>query len=96
MNSNLESTAIWPQLTISSVKISNDGFNNVIENYGRVIEDSVEAMRLNPTFIKPYFRCAQAYLTLEKYEECIKMADKGLEVYINTFCNIKLIGRSKL
>lgn len=37
-------------------------------------------MRLNPTFIKPYFRCAQAYHTLDKYEECVKMAEKGLEV----------------
>lgn len=65
---------------------------NGIENYGKVIENSVEAMRLNPTFIKPYFRCAQAYLTLEKYEECVKMSDQGLAVQLNRVHNIKLIG----
>ena len=69
----------------------------MLENYGNCIRDSSEAMKLNPTFIKPYYRCAQAFNTLEKYEECIKISEKGL--LVKNFCELEsefLLDWSKL
>lgn len=52
----------------------------VTGNYGRAAEDAKAAIRYDPKFIKPYFRGAQAYLILEKYEECVKICEEGLAV----------------
>lgn len=46
-----------------------------IGNYGRAIEDSKAAMKYTPKNVKPYFRCASAYMALEKYEEAIKVSN---------------------
>lgn len=41
----------------------------------------MQSIKLNPSFIKPYYRCAQAYLVLDKFEEVIKIAEQGLQVF---------------
>lgn len=51
-----------------------------LKNYGRAIEDSLEAIKLDPKFVKPYVRTCESLLKLHKYEKCIKLADKGLAV----------------
>ncbi len=52
----------------------------LLGNYGRAAEDARAAIRYDPKFIKPYFRGAQAYLILEKFEECVKICEDGLVI----------------
>jgi len=52
--------------------------NYKLKNFGRAIEDARAAIKYDPKWIKPYFRAAQGYFTLEKYEECVKICDEGL------------------
>jgi len=49
-----------------------------LKNYGRVIEDCLEAIKCDEKFVKPYFRACQAYQALEKYDSCIETANSGL------------------
>lgn len=49
-------------------------------NYGKAIEDCMEAIKLNYKFIKPYVRASECLLNLGMYEKCLKLADKGLSI----------------
>lgn len=51
-----------------------------VKNYRRCVEDCLEAMQLDPKFIRPYARAAEALLGSGNYEKCIQIADKGLQV----------------
>ena len=51
-----------------------------VKNYRRCIEDCLEAMKLDPGFVRPYARAAEALFGLKNYEKCIQMADKGLHI----------------
>lgn len=60
--------------------LSNRALINIdLKNYGRVIEDCTEAKKCDPTFVKPYFRICQAYMGLDKLDECIESAKSGFE-----------------
>ena len=50
------------------------------KNYGKAISDSMDAIQISPTFIRPYVRACESLLRLDKYEKCIRLADKGLQV----------------
>lgn len=50
------------------------------KNYRKCVEDCLEAMKLQPNYVRPYARAAEALLGLENYEKCIQMADKGLHI----------------
>lgn len=50
------------------------------KNYRKCVEDCLEAMKLDPTFVRPYARAAEALLGVGNYEKCIQMADKGLHI----------------
>ena len=66
--------------TLRSKILSNRSLiNQDLKNYGRVIEDCTEAIKSDPTFVKPYYRMCQAYLALDKLDEAIKIAQKGLD-----------------
>ena len=54
--------------------------NMWLKNYGKVIDDCVKALSINKNNIKLYVRATEAFLKLEKYDRCIKFADKGLEI----------------
>jgi tetratricopeptide (TPR) repeat protein len=49
-----------------------------VENYGKVVVDCREAVKLNPKNVKAYFRGAKAANALEKYDEALKFCDGGL------------------
>ena len=51
-----------------------------VKNYRKCVEDCLEALKLEPTFVRPYARAAEALLGLGNYEKCIQMADKGLHI----------------
>jgi len=51
-----------------------------VKNYRKCVEDCLEAMKLDPNFVRPYARAAEALLNLGNYEKCIQMADKGLHI----------------
>ena len=57
--------------------------NSVLKNYGKVIDDCMVAINLNPNFLKPYYRACKAYLSLDKYELCIKLGETGLQIENN-------------
>jgi hypothetical protein len=44
------------------------------------MEDCKNAILLNPSFIKPYHRCAQALQFLEKWEDAKKILDRAVQV----------------
>jgi tetratricopeptide (TPR) repeat protein len=49
-----------------------------LENYGRVLEDCEEAIKLDPGNVKAYFRATKAAYELRKYEEALKYSELGL------------------
>lgn len=51
-----------------------------LKNYGKGIQDCLEAIKLDPKFIRAYARCCECLLNLGMYEKCLKMADKGLSI----------------
>ncbi|GAQ80087.1 hypothetical protein KFL_000450440 [Klebsormidium nitens] len=53
--------------------------NLLLGNYRRALQDSQEAVRLNPDNIKAYFRAAKAAFNLGEYDEAVQQAMAGLE-----------------
>lgn len=51
-----------------------------VKNYRKCIEDCLQAIQLDPKFVRPYARAAEALLGLGLYEKCIQMAEKGLKL----------------
>lgn len=51
-----------------------------VKNYRKCVEDCLEAMKLDPKFIRPYARAAEALLGLGNFEKSIQIADKGLQI----------------
>lgn len=45
--------------------------NNTLENFGSAIEDTTNALKCDPTYIKAYWRRYTAYLNLSKYDEAL-------------------------
>lgn len=43
-----------------------------LKNYGQTIEDSNNALRLDPNYLKAHHRRGKAYLATKKYELAIK------------------------
>ena len=52
--------------------------NSDLKNWGRVIEDCIEAIKSDPEFVKPYFRQGNALYKLGRYAEAIPLLEKGL------------------
>ena len=51
-----------------------------LKNYRKAVEDCLEAIKLDPKFIRPYCRACECLLNLGMFEKCLKLADKGLAV----------------
>lgn len=51
-----------------------------LKNYGKAIEDCLEAIKLDPKFIRAYARACEGLLNLGMYDKCLKIADKGLSI----------------
>ena len=49
------------------------------ENYGSVLKDCSEAIKLNPHSSKAYFRSATALVALERLEEALDCCDRCLQ-----------------
>ncbi|KAI8324328.1 TPR-like protein [Martensiomyces pterosporus] len=64
--------------------------NLALHNYGRVLRDCSEALRLKPNTPKALFRSAKACLALEKFEEAIECCKWGLGLNPNNTDLIKL------
>jgi len=59
--------------------LSNRALINLwLKNYGKVVEDCIDAISIDPTFISPYVRGTEALVKLEKYDKAIQLAGKGL------------------
>ena len=57
----------------NAIYYSNRAFVNLkLENYGSTIQDANTAIKIDPNFIKAYYRRASAYCFLRKYEEALK------------------------
>ncbi|KAJ1806205.1 HSP70/90 co-chaperone [Coemansia sp. RSA 2599] len=54
--------------------------NLELQNYGRVIQDCVEALRIRPKTPKALFRSAKAFLALEKFDEAKECCKWALEL----------------
>lgn len=65
--------------------LSNRSYCNLIlRNFGHTIVDcKFIIQKLNPEFLKAYFRCASALLELERLKECIEICDLGLQKHSN-------------
>lgn len=68
--------------------LSNRALINLwLKNYGKVVEDCINAISLDKTFMSPYVRAIEALTGLGKWERAIKMADKGIEQERENFEN---------
>lgn len=57
----------------AAVFLTNRAFANMkLENYGLAIEDADNAIKINPHFVKAYYRKGSAYVALAKYEPAYK------------------------
>lgn len=68
-------------LDIRKKILSNRALINLwLKNYGKVIEDCFNAISIDKNFISPYIRACEALNGLEKFDKCVKIANKGLTV----------------
>jgi tetratricopeptide (TPR) repeat protein len=51
-----------------------------LKNYGKVVEDCLKAISIDPKYIRPYVRACEAMNSLEKFNKSLKMCAKGLEI----------------
>jgi len=59
--------------------LSNRALINLwLKNYGKVVEDCLNSISIDKTFISPYVRAVEALVGLGKWERAIQIADKGL------------------
>eukprot|EP01016_Furgasonia_blochmanni_P050748 TRINITY_DN7892_c0_g1_i9.p1 TRINITY_DN7892_c0_g1~~TRINITY_DN7892_c0_g1_i9.p1 ORF type:complete len:308 (-),score=50.01 TRINITY_DN7892_c0_g1_i9:16-939(-) len=54
--------------------------NFKLRNFGKVVEDCKEAIKVKPSFIKPYYRAALAYKEVERLKDAIDILDQGLKM----------------
>lgn len=52
----------------------------LLGNFGKALDDAKESIRLDPKNIKGWFRAAKSALALEKIDECVNFATRGLEI----------------
>jgi tetratricopeptide (TPR) repeat protein len=53
--------------------------NLKLEKYEEVIKDSIDALRLDPNFLKAHHRRGKAYMALKRYDLAIYDLEKILE-----------------
>jgi hypothetical protein len=59
--------------------LSNRALINLwLKNYGKVVEDCLNSISLDKTFMSPYVRATEALVGLGKWDRAIKMAEKGI------------------
>lgn len=51
-----------------------------VRNYGKAVEDCLNAIALDEKFMRPYCRACESLLKLHMYEKAIKLADRGLKI----------------
>jgi len=55
--------------------------NLAIGNFGKVVEDCNEAIKLDDNNIKAYWRAGSAFFELEKFQDTKKYCKNGLSVF---------------
>ena len=43
------------------------------KNFGKVVEDCKQSLKIDPNYIKAYYRMGKAYISTKKYKECIQL-----------------------
>jgi len=72
-------TAKSPIAKNNSVYYSNRAAVQLLrKNYGKVVEDTEEALKLDDRNVKAYYRAARALSSLQKYNLCIEKCEAGL------------------
>eukprot|EP00980_Cylindrotheca_fusiformis_P009716 scaffold2143_cov125-Cylindrotheca_fusiformis.AAC.18 len=66
-----------------------------LEEWGKAVEDAKECIRLNPQFVKGYYRLATAQLELEDYDKALAAIKQGLAIEANNAPLLKLLGAIK-
>eukprot|EP00743_Colponemidia_sp_Colp-15_P001661 GILK01001814.1.p1 GENE.GILK01001814.1~~GILK01001814.1.p1 ORF type:complete len:514 (-),score=127.26 GILK01001814.1:104-1645(-) len=65
----------------NAVFFSNRAFCHIkLENYGSAIADADEASKLDPRYVKAYYRRGSAHLALSKYKEALKDFQKVVKI----------------
>lgn len=73
----LDQEAALPE--IRKKVLSNRALINMwLKNYGKVVEDCLNSISLDKSFISPYVRCTEALVALQKWEKAIQLAEKGI------------------
>jgi len=66
----LDQEAALPE--IRKKVLSNRALINMwLKNYGKVVEDCLNSISLDKSFISPYVRCTEALVDLQKWEKAI-------------------------
>lgn len=66
--------------------LSNRALINLwLKNYGKVVEDCLNSISIDKTFISPYLRCTEALVALSKWEKAIIMAENGIKAEEENF-----------
>lgn len=73
----LDQDAALPE--IRKKVLSNRALINLwLKNYGKVVEDCLNSISLDKTFISPYVRAVEALVALQKWEKAMQLADRGI------------------
>jgi tetratricopeptide (TPR) repeat protein len=51
--------------------------NSWLKNHGKVVEDCLNAISLDKTFMRPYLRAIEALINLSKWRKALKMIDRA-------------------
>lgn len=66
-----------------------------LKEWGKAVEDAKECIRLDPQFVKGYYRLATAQLELEEYDMAQATIKQGLAIDANNAPLLKLMGTIK-
>lgn len=83
----IDQNAPYPE--VRKKLLSNRALINLwLKNYGKVVEDCLNSISLDKTFISPYVRCTEALVHLQKWEKAIQLAEKGINQEKENFENL--------
>ena len=62
-----------------------------VENYGQVLKDCAQAIQLDPTAVKAYYRSAKAARLLQRFDDALDACRRGLNVSLSSFSSLFIV-----
>jgi len=64
---------------MSTLYANRAAVNMQLENFGRVVEDCLESIKILPN-VKALYRLSKAYFSLKNYDDAIHYSEEGIKI----------------